>query len=152
MGDLAVGRGREIVERLEAQGERRDGEHLSGAGDEQHRELREVLGPVGDDLGRRVVRQPRGERLGGGAARQAWRAERLGDHVEERNDVAFDPRVERSGMRDGDVEFLAAVGGDERHAEQRAAKAVELGIEEIAHPGGSGRGQCQGPVYRAQTD
>ena len=71
MRDGAVGGGREAVERLEAQGQRRDGEHLARAGDEQHRELGEVLGPVGDDLGRGVVRQPGGERLGGGAARQA---------------------------------------------------------------------------------
>ena len=113
----------------------RDGEHLPGAGDEQHGELGEVLGPVGDDLGRGVVREPGGERLGGGAARQARPLERFGDHVEEGDDVAFDPRIERAVMREGDVEFLAAVGGDERDAEQGAAEAVEFGVEEIAHRG-----------------
>src|SRR5688500_7748155 len=65
--------------------------------------------------------------------------------IEVGDDVALDPRHDRGGTIEGRVEFLA-VDRNQRKAEQCAAKAVEFGVEVVAHAAASGRARPASPV------
>jgi hypothetical protein len=92
-----------------------------------------VLRPVCDDHWIGVAGEEAAEPDGGldPARFLAVRADR--DRMQIGNDVALDPAMDMLGQRQHRVEFLVAMLGHQRQADQLAAKAVELGVEEIAH-------------------
>src|SRR3712207_5483925 len=119
-----------IAEQLEPQ--RPDRRHFARPRGQQCTEIADIIRPIGDDhrvgIGGEIVgeaqRRLAPRDLAGGAARNAGQVG---------NDVALHPGVKRLRERQRLVIFLVAMLGDEREADQRAAEAVELGVEEVAH-------------------
>ena len=131
---LAVGSRAEAdaVDQLKAQPA--NSHHFARPGHQQLQEMVEVIRPVRDDDRIGIMCQI-GLDMPCCVVAAELIVQRRRNKAQIGNDMLLHPGMKRVGQGQRAIEFFVAMLGDEREADERAAKAVELGIEEVAQEG-----------------